>query len=77
MPRPSEPGPESEIREAFDAFDKNGDGLVSIEELLKVMAKAGEKMSRAEAEDSMRRADTDGDGQLSFDEFVAFMLSVR
>lgn len=75
--RVREPGPEGEIREAFDAFDTNGDGLVSIEELLKVMDKIGEKMSRKEAEDALRRGDTDGDGQLSFDEFIAFMLSVR
>ena len=71
------PGPEGEIRDAFAAFDKNGDGLVSIEELLKLMDQIGEDMSHAEAEDALRRGDTDGDGQLSFDEFIAFMLSVR
>ena len=71
------PGPEGEIREAFDAFDTNGDGLVSIQELLTLMAGIGETLSRPEAEDALRRGDSDGDGQLSFDEFIAFMLSVR
>jgi calmodulin len=77
MPRRvREYGPEGEIRRAFDAFDKNGDGLVSIGELLTLMDQIGETLSRAEAEDALRRGDTDGDGQLSFDEFIAFMMSV-
>jgi calmodulin len=70
-------GQEAEIRDAFATFDKNGDGLVSIEELLTLMDEIGETLSRKEAEDALRRGDTDGDGQLSFDEFIAFMLSVR
>ena len=74
---PRVPGQEGEIRDAFDAFDKNGDGLVSIEELLTLMDGIGETLSRKEAEDALRRGDADGDGQLSFDEFVAFMLSAR
>jgi calmodulin len=74
---PRVPGPEGEIRADFDAFDKNGDGLVSIEELLTLMDRIGETLSRKEAEDALRRGDTDGDGQLSFDEFIAFMLSRR
>jgi Ca2+-binding EF-hand superfamily protein len=74
---PSLPGPEGEIRADFDAFDENGDGLVSIEELLTLMDRIGEQMSREEAADALRRADTDRDGQLSFEEFVAFMLGAK
>ena len=74
---PHIPGPPGEIRDAFDAFDTNGDGLVSIEELLTLMDQIGETLSREEAEDALRRGDTDGDGQLSFDEFIAFTLSAR
>jgi Ca2+-binding EF-hand superfamily protein len=76
MPRRErEYGPEGEIRRAFDAFDKNGDGLVSIGELLQLMEQVGQRLSRKEAENALRRGDTDGDGQLSFDEFIAFMMS--
>jgi regulator of nucleoside diphosphate kinase len=74
---PHAPGAPGEIRDAFDAFDTNRDGLVSIEELLTLMDQIGEALSREEAEDALRRGDTDGDGQLSFDEFIAFMLGVR
>lgn len=70
-------GPQDEMREAFDAFDRNRDGLVSVDELLQVMGMLGEKMSREEAEASLRRGDSDGDGQLTYEEFVAFMLSPR
>jgi calmodulin len=70
-------GLEAETREAFDAFDRDGDGLVSIEELLHVMENVGEKMTHEEAEASLRRADLDGDGRLSYGEFIAFMLAPR
>ncbi|HYI02095.1 EF-hand domain-containing protein [Hyalangium sp.] len=70
-------GAEDEIREAFDAFDRNRDGLVSIDELLQVMGMLREKMTREEAEASLQRGDSDGDGQLTYEEFVAFMMSPR
>jgi len=73
--RMREPGAGDEIREAFDAFDRDRDGLVSIDELLQVMERLGEKMTREEAEASLRRADSDGDGQLTYEEFVTFMMS--
>lgn len=66
-----------EVREEFDAFDTDRDGFVSIEELHQVMQKVGEQMSREEAESALRRADRDGDGRLSYPEFVAFMLGPR
>lgn len=75
--RLSQRGAEGEIRDAFDVFDRNGDGLVSIDELLQVMEMLGETMTRQEAEDSLRRADSDGDGQLTYQEFVAFMMGPR
>jgi Ca2+-binding EF-hand superfamily protein len=74
---PDVQGPPRDLHDAFDAFDEDGDGLVSIEELLALMDRIGEPLSRKEAEDALRRGDTDGDGQLSFDEFIAFMLSVH
>jgi Ca2+-binding EF-hand superfamily protein len=75
--RMSQRGAEDEIRDAFDTFDRNGDGLVSIDELLQVMDLLGETMTRQEAEDSLRRADSDGDDQLTYQEFVAFMMGPR
>jgi Ca2+-binding EF-hand superfamily protein len=75
--RLSQRGAESDIRDAFDAFDRNSDGLVSVDELLQVMGMLGETMTRQEAEESLRRADSDGDGQLTYEEFVAFMMGSR
>ncbi len=70
-------GAGDEMREAFDAFDRNRDGLVSIDELLQVMGMLGEKMTREEAEASLRQGDSDGDGQLTYEEFVALMMNPR
>jgi len=62
-----------EIREAFTMFDKNGDGYISYYEFRDVVAALGGDLSDKQVEDMVREADTDGDGQISFDEFVKMM----
>ncbi|KAK3809399.1 MAG: calmodulin [Benniella sp.] len=51
---------EEEIKEAFKTYDKDGDGLISGDELASVMASLGEKLSEAEVEEMIREADVDG-----------------
>lgn len=58
---------ESEIREAFEVFDKDGNGFISAQELRQVMASLGEKLSEEELDEMMREADVDGDGQINFE----------
>eukprot|EP01101_Sappina_pedata_P009203 TRINITY_DN52_c0_g2_i1.p2 TRINITY_DN52_c0_g2~~TRINITY_DN52_c0_g2_i1.p2 ORF type:complete len:161 (-),score=90.22 TRINITY_DN52_c0_g2_i1:99-554(-) len=69
----SDPNPEEELLEAFKVFDKNGDGLISYDELKQVMSNLGEVLSDAELAEMIREADSDGDGQISFPEFVKMM----
>ncbi|XP_047969066.1 probable calcium-binding protein CML46 [Salvia hispanica] len=66
----TEPGLE-EVREAFRMFDENDDGFVDAEELEKVMSSLGlVGLSQQECERMIMVFDDDGDGRISFGEFV-------
>jgi calmodulin len=64
---------EKEILEAFKAFDKDDSGTISAAELRDIMSSNGEKFTEEEAEEIFREADTDGDGQVNYEEFVKMM----
>ena len=61
---------EEEIREAFRVFDQDGNGFISASELRHVMVSLGEKLTDIEVNEMIREADTDGDGQINYEEFV-------
>lgn len=52
----------AEIREAFNVFDKNGDGIVSCKELGTVMRSLGQNPTDAEVQDMINEVDADGKG---------------
>lgn len=54
----------------------SGDGSISVEELQKFFAFEGD-ITRQEALDAVKCFDTDNNGQVSFDEFVQFMVEWR
>ena len=58
---------QEEIKEAFRVFDKNGNGFISAAELRHVMTKLGETVTEAQANEMVREADNDGDGQVNYD----------
>ncbi|WKX94303.1 hypothetical protein Q1695_011505 [Nippostrongylus brasiliensis] len=64
------PREERELREVFGVFDKNGDGMISVDDLLTVMQSLGEKLSEADAREMIREGDVDHDGLISFHEFI-------
>ncbi len=57
---------EKELREAFQVFDKNGDGFVVAEEIKSVMKSIGKQISDAEIEEILGKADINGDGRLDY-----------
>ena len=57
---------ETELREAFRVFDKNGDGFISPEELRHVMTNLGEKLTDEDVDDMIKEADLDGDGLVDY-----------
>jgi calmodulin len=63
----------AEFREAFALFDKNGDGTIEANELYEVMKSINLSATKEEIDDMIREVDTDGDGNISFDEFVVMM----
>lgn len=75
---------ERDLREAFDVFDGNKDGLISAEELGTVLGSlglraqgAGRSAAVAECRDMIRLVDSDGDGMVSFEEFKRMMTVVK
>ncbi|KAI9288544.1 calmodulin-like protein [Umbelopsis sp. AD052] len=64
---------EEQLRDCFRAFDKNGDGRISFDELAMAMKELGEDMTREELEEMMRDGDADKDGMIDFDEFKRLM----
>uniref|UniRef100_A0A453DTW4 EF-hand domain-containing protein n=2 Tax=Aegilops tauschii subsp. strangulata TaxID=200361 RepID=A0A453DTW4_AEGTS len=53
---------DAELRDAFDIYDINGDGRISVAELSKVLARIGEGCSTEDCEKMIASVDVDGDG---------------
>merc|ERR1719364_87925 len=62
-----------EMRETFAVFDRDKSGSVSASELKHVMNNLGEQVTIEEVEEMIKEADADGDGELSFDDFLQFI----
>ncbi|KAM8842464.1 LOW QUALITY PROTEIN: calcium-binding protein 4 [Synchiropus picturatus] len=66
-----------ELRCAFQQFDCNGDGKITMEELKEGMrGLLGEKLKKGELEEILGDIDLNKDGNIDFDEFM-MMLSAR
>ncbi|XP_075293297.1 1-phosphatidylinositol 4,5-bisphosphate phosphodiesterase eta-2 isoform X2 [Opisthocomus hoazin] len=68
------------LKQTFDEADKNGDGSLSISEVLQLMHKLNVNLPRQKVKQMFKEADTDDNqGMLGFDEFCAFykMMSTR
>ena len=58
---------------AFKMFDKDKNGYIEREELKQMMTKLGEKLTDSEIDEMMKEADTDKDGRVNYNEFLAMM----
>ena len=66
---------EVELKSAFNFFDLNGDGYITAAELDMVMRRLGEKTSIEEINDIINEGDKDGDGRISYVDFLEIMKS--
>ena len=58
-----------ELKKAFTVLDENKDGVISKDELAKLLGGLGEDVTDDVVTEMMNLADTDGDGKVNFDEF--------
>jgi calmodulin len=63
----------SEFREAFEIFDKDKDGYITIKELGEIMKNLGQTPSETELQDMINEVDIDGNGNIDFKEFLGLM----
>ncbi|WZZ10983.1 hypothetical protein YC2023_096904 [Brassica napus] len=65
----------SEIRDAFDLYDQDKNGLISASELHQVLNRLGMSCSAEECTRMIGPVDADGDGNVNFEEFQKMMTS--
>ena len=66
---------EEDMRKAFNVFDKNGDGFISVDELGSVLNSLGLRHGRTieDCELMIKMVDEDGDGMVNYREFKKMM----
>jgi len=66
-----------ELREAFNMFDKNRDGSISVHELAQILQNLNQGATTDEINEMIKQVDADGDGEIDFDEFVTMMANAK
>jgi Ca2+-binding EF-hand superfamily protein len=67
--------PEEDLRDAFNIFDADRSGYIDRDEVRLLMKKLAQTLTEEEIDAIMEEVDTDGDGEISFEEFRAMMFS--
>ncbi|GAU44508.1 hypothetical protein TSUD_122780 [Trifolium subterraneum] len=66
-------GDDKELREAFELYDLDKNGVISAKELHAVMRRLGEKCSLSDCRKMIGNVDADNDGNVNFEEFKKMM----
>ena len=61
-----------ELREAFDYNDRDNDGRIQLDEFSAMLDELEADMTRTDIEIGFKDIDTNDDGLIDFDEFVAW-----
>jgi Ca2+-binding EF-hand superfamily protein len=59
-----------ELREAFNQFDRNGDGSIDKAEFTELMTSIDPDMGQEEIDIGFKEVDLDGSGSIEFGEFL-------
>ena len=65
-------GARAQLRRHFDFFDEDHNGFIVFAEFTDILRIMGAHVDSAEARQDFARIDVNGDGQIAFDEFVAW-----
>ena len=66
------------LQAAFKMFDKDGSGIITADEIKEVLQFGGTNQLNATAINAIiKQVDENGDGQISFEEFVAMMKKIE
>ncbi|AFR99086.1 EF-hand calcium-binding protein [Cryptococcus gattii Ru294] len=66
--------PEHELRRAFELFDDDRTGKISLKNLRRVARELGETLGEEELQAMIDEFDLDQDGEINLEEFLAIML---
>ena len=66
---------QEEVLKAFKVFDKDGNGLININELKDIMLSIGNNWDENEINEMFADADYDNDGYINYEVFVRTMMS--
>lgn len=65
---------EQHLRQVFDMFDADGSGCIDRNEMRALMKKLAQDLTDEEVLLIMQEVDTDGDGEISFEEFKMLVI---
>ena len=66
-------GEDKYLKSLFLSLDRNNNGIISIHEIRYIITHSNENITEEDIRQMMEEADTDGDGYISFDEFMSIM----
>mmetsp|Transcript_40475 Transcript_40475/g.81131 ORF Transcript_40475/g.81131 Transcript_40475/m.81131 type:complete len:168 (-) Transcript_40475:290-793(-) len=70
------PNNEQEMLEAFQAFDKGGNGFIVVDDMKNVLTSMGtDRLTPEEADIMLKLVDKDGDGVLNYEEIIQILAS--
>ncbi|UJR31288.1 hypothetical protein I4U23_018788 [Adineta vaga] len=67
---------DNEMRKAFQCFDADSSGYITINELREVLSRLNYNVSEQRLGEVLGEIDTDNDGKISYDEFVQMLQSI-
>ena len=67
---------QEELKDAFNIFDKDGDGFLSKQEFESAMKDLGDGLNDEELETMLKSVRYDKTGKISYENFVAYIYNV-